>query len=405
MALLTRVLVALSLCALIAACGGVPDPDRGRDVDGLEILRPALSPDGRFMVFDFYERGVTAEGQRWETSHHLALYDIEVQSVVVMAPNDPMYSYNSASFAGDERMLVAIQYCRSRACPPEDLGHQVVLLDLEGQRSRRLTDGRKRSYLWRGAQHPHSMTLSEFDIARARPVFVPSEFAVYYMASFSSSMLGPVIDEHWPVTHQLMRVDLETEEESLVMPREPDPVAFRMLGRVAAAGEGHLVFSGRPIGGGVVWDGFHKIRATAFSLDLETKRLTPLFPDPPYFDETSQRPLGKRFSFWPRSLTSSADGRRIAFVDRADGPEFESVWLFEDGVVKEPFEPKSYGFNRVSGTALSADGRWLAALDLHMNRHFLLMDLDSGQVQQLPLRAPLRQALEEAKRNTQARTK
>ena len=402
MALLTRVLVALSICALLVACGRAPDPNYGRDIDSLEIFRPALSPDGRFMVFDFYEYAEPRGGQLRVTPNHLALYDIEAQSVAVMAPNDPIYSYNSASFVGDERMLVAIQHCWSEACLPEDLGHQIVLLDLEGQRSRRLTDGRKPSYLWR-LRSSEPTEKEEQRIFRTRPIFVPSEFAIYYMGFPGYRETAPAIGEQWPVSYQLLRVDLETGEESLAMTPEHGPVVFGRYGRVAQAGDRRLVFSGSSEASIVQENPYRDIRARAFFFDIDSRTLTPLFPDPPYFDNSSERSVSHRFTFSPLSLTSSADGKRIAFIDFADGPEFRSVWLREDGATQEPLELETYGINVVSAAALSADGRWLAILDLDDNRRFLLMDLDSGQVRQLPLQLPLRQAIEEAKRNTQVR--
>jgi|GEM_PF-4337591 len=388
---------------MLAACGSEPThPRDGRDIDNLEIFRPALSPDGRYMVFDFVEYASDPNDQALATRNHLALYDIEAQSVVVMAPNDPMYSYNSASFVGDERMLVAVQHCWSEDCPPEDLGHQIVILDLQEQRARRVTDGRKSSYLWWTIRQSVPPKKFEYEIIRTHPIFVPSETAIYYMALRRGDFGAvPAFGEHVSQPRrQLMRVNLESGEESLVMGPESGALEFRQFGRVALAGNRRLVFSGGWPSMGENAKAFNDIHAKAFFLDLETKRLSPLFPNPPYFDDTTGRSSHRGLTFWPLSLTSSADGSRIAFVDQSHDAGQMGVWVREDGLVREPLDLTSYKIRRAAFVALSGSGEHLAILDDQSNQHFLIMNLENGQVLELPLRAPLREAIREA-RNTQ----
>lgn len=401
-----RLFVVLFLGVMVAACGrGPTHPRDGRDIDNLEIFRPALSPDGRFMVFDFYEYTTQPNDQALATRNHLALYDIEAETAQVLAPNDPMYSYNSASFAGDDQVLIAIQHCWSEACPPEDLGHQIVLLDLEGQRSRRVTDGRKPTHLWRdmGGQRPPEKRRKP--IIRTQPVLVASESAVYYMGLWRDQLgASPSVGEHVTFPRrQLLRVDLRTGEESLAMTPESGAVEFRRYGRLALSGDQQLVFSGEAPSMGINTGFYHEIDAQAYLFDLVSRRLAPLFPSPPYFDESSGRPQTHRFTFRPLSLTSSADGQRIAFVDYSGGPGRIGVWLREDEEMREPLDLTAYGIRKAAFTALSADGRWLAILDDDSNRRFLLVDLDSGEVRELPLQVPLREAVEKARTGRAAR--
>lgn len=385
---------ALAICLLVAACGRSPlYLSEQRQIDYLEISRPALSPDGRFMAFDF-----ALYTKSWDKvfgrRNHIAIYDIEARSIDLIHSNHEWYGYHSPSFAGDNRTLVAMQHCSFGSCPREDSGHQIVLMDVEGQHSQRITDGRVPDYLWSDSPGlPPEREKSS--LVRSRPLFVPSERAVYYVGSsrnlepFGRSVHNPDV-----VEHQLLRVDLATGEESLAMAPDSGAVAFRNWGRIAPAGERRLLISGGEARGGAESDWYNEIGANVFFFDLDSKRLTPLFPNPSELGEALGRAGKDQRSLRPFSLTSSADGRRIAFIDTSPGPGVTAVWLYEDGAFRAPLDFTAYGIASADSATLSADGRWLAVMDYRSNEHFALMDLDSGEVRQLPLRAPLRSAMQ-----------
>ena len=391
MALLARVFAALSFCVLLAACLG--NNRTPPDIDRLKIERPALSPDGHIMAFDFFEYLTEPTDPNFVGPTSIAFYHIETQSVEIVTQSDPIYSYYAPSFAGDNRTLVAMQHCTWEKCPPEDLGRQVVLLDLDQNRIRRITDGRKPTYLW-AASPDGPPEQKETRIVRRWPVFVPSESAVYYMAVGREQRPRRFEGVYIHDAHQLLRADLETGEESLVMAPEDGPVQFLQFGRVALAGERRLVFSGGEASIGAGSDAYNEIESRAYFLDLDSKRLTPLFPDPPYFDESFYRTEDEGLTFKPGSLTSSADGRRIAFTDDTGSPVRTGVWLHEDDAGRGPSPLAADGVYPPKAITLSGDGRWLAALYRNQNRYFSLVDLESGEVRELPLQAPLRRALD-----------
>mgnify|MGYP000377356513 CR=1 FL=1 len=142
----------------------------------LLIAHPDLSSDGSKLVFDY--RVVQSETQI--TNRSLAIYDFSTGTIRKLIP-PPHRSWHSASYSPDDELLVLVQFCWHESCAPEELGHQIGIINIKTEKFHRITNGKIKTKIYGSGINPIA---KERNIIRGLPIFSNKNDNIYYIAKY-----------------------------------------------------------------------------------------------------------------------------------------------------------------------------------------------------------------------------
>ncbi|USG59733.1 hypothetical protein NBZ79_11145 [Sneathiella marina] len=408
---LRRIVLSVTLVFLAAiACspsdyafkGSVPtyETEDGEPLYRLSVNNPALSADGRYMAFDFHE--FARDGRETLRTHlKMGIYDLEKQSIEILAPPIKELQWHSPSFDRSGKKLTFVATCNLKTCPEEAIRTHIMVMDLETKQVEQLTNNKQEIFGWAysygsvGAYRIERPWLSR-SIVRGYPVFSADGSRIYYVANsgaFTSSIYWWAINrDHW-----LGYLDLNEPippfkvRDDTLLSNDHDAVIFGGGGQISTLDDGRLLFGGID-GKGNNSKYVRDMQASAFTYDNNSDELSV------FFDKTDipldpNRPKSHLYSL--QSIFSSFDGTDIALI-RGER-DIVSVW--HAGDFKDIVTAKQLNLTRIQHVAISGDGNTVAIIppysypvtDIDV---FWVADLTRNKLKSFPIRSVLRRAIE-----------
>lgn len=383
-----RRIAVISFALFLSSCGPPFRYDRSAHLDrvyegndNLYIDSPALSRDGRRLLFEFYER----LSERERTRYRIALYDIEELSVRIIESPDPRIDWYHPSFKASGEAFTLISACRYQSCSPERSGANIATFDLRSSMFQVVTTSGKQEYMWHKPYGPGPLTLVPISLNRTSPVYAKSGMEVYYLGSRSIPLFER--DER---NFTVRKVDLSSGKDEILLNEESGVAYFVGDGSIAVSGDhGLIIFGGFGIGASRD-PAFRKNEVFGYLYDTDRHEVSALLqrsdlPEPDF-----------RRSPKTDSLSASLDGKRIAYIA---GRSFELVILREGRrqrvvATLDELETQSLG-----DIALSGDGKRLVIFGSPLHApgdlsYLWVIDLETGERRRLPLAATLRAAID-----------
>ncbi len=388
----------------------------GKPLYELSVNNPSLSPDGRYMAFDFHEFA-TINKRRIKTPISIGIYDIEKQSIELLdPPYDPNVKvphplakqWHSPSFDHSGQKITMVIRCGDPACPNETYGTHIGVLDLSSKSFERVTYARQEvSYWFVDFRTMQSRSRSRVgwsqSVIRGFPVFSPDGRRIYYVSNGGAKM-SSIFWQQFNADYWLNYIDLDQpsgaypSSDNVLMNEGHGVVLFKGYGNVALIGGDRLIFSGIDALGPKMNE-YQANNVSAFFYNLKTDELSVAF-DNNNIPKDTRYPNKRQYS-WAQSISASYDGRRIAVI-RGYG---NTVSLWEGGQFRDVVTAEALGVEAIQYVAISGDGSRLVVVPSHTFPEtkidsFWMVDLDSGKMESLPLRSLLRKTIDSEKPDT-----
>ncbi|MGO1120979.1 hypothetical protein ACTL6U_19925 [Rhodovibrionaceae bacterium A322] len=398
--------LSLLIVTFLAACGNKHVHERNEQHlvahEGLFIDRPSLSPDGRYMVFDFVDgtydrrRGFVGSGSM------LALYDLQQRSIQILAPKPPI-QWHSASFDTTGQKLTFIVACwKGKAkCPPGKYRTQIGVLNLSNGKLELATNSNNSVKFWPsimyGDEYAELRTYKPNNhVVRDNPIFSKDGEKLYYVISTPHPSVRELGRRTYPHS-TLMAVDVpnsktpSSPEEHVLLHPNQGPSIFRGGGGPLSIAGNKLLFKTNKVSEGKNSNDFNKQQVTAYFLDLETRVVEPAIDF-----ALQNKGLSKSGSFVHISTPmATSDGSKILLI--RGNPTYLSV-LKNNSLEDIIYAPEA-GDYRFKESAVSGNGEWAIVFpEIKVNSEnkdgFWLVNLKTNERTRLPLRSLLRQTLE-----------
>ena len=408
MPLFKQTLLLFILTVLLSGCASSQSPSQWRIEryekliavnDNIYVRHPALSPDGRQVVFDVHTEFMDKKGGH-RSREILALYDLQEQSIEYLKPHNPLLRWHSASFDRTGQYLTFISQCLQLACNSKERGAHVSILNLKDRSFRQITDGRDKIRRWgyllemAKAQKTDKIIRSS-GINRGFPIFSNNGKILYYVVSVSGTGSGTFSEQYRPQYH-FRKIEVGDDncasgcDDELLMKMDPGAVLFEGDGRIADLGNGRVIFPGFLARGNKTKE-LENLGPFAFYFDEKKEELSVALD---YEDIPKDPKLGPtELNPYVRSLMASEDGRTLAFIHGFQN----SVALWEDDTLIPVLSAQDVGVKgeAFGFSALSADGNWLVVFPNNKNtearqENFWLINLRTMERQEMPLRPLLR---------------
>lgn len=409
-----RVYILVLLAVIVSACASQENLRQNAidnllsKNDGLFIGGQKLSPDGQYLVFDFVENYTTGQGDLREKHVFVVLYDLTKGKVEILSPLGKNVGTHSAGFDLSGQYLTMVTHCLVKSCPAYLYGNQIISLDLNSGDVEQITTAFMKHRTWgfrwgADASYKSRVKISGRVTLKGFPVYSPNRDYVYYVSNdtpYGSSIFHRQFAVHYEL-RRLKRtrkdgINIWVDEQAIKEDR--DAVLFNGSGRISMLDTGNLLLSAnKPLG--IKWKYYEEREVSAFYFDTVTKKLSIAFDK---FNTPISRNKAKANSSgtYSSSHSASIDGQRISLVRGGN----KTVSVVENGKFRDVITAKDIGGATIATATLSGDGNWLAVFFSQRKVNdqedvFWLINLMTGERKALPLRAPLRRALDKKFKN------
>lgn len=360
--------------------------------NNLYIQNPSLSPDGRTLLFDFYERISQDERSRYA----IGLYEIDTRKIRIIRPKDPRMEWYSPSFSGSGDRFAMIEICLHETCRRELSHPNIAEFNIVSNNSRILTSYGKQEHMWTKPFASSPLQLVPVELNRTSPIYSRDNSEIYYLGS-----------RFWPgdITKErdftLRKVKIRSKEDRIILNEKSGAAYFLGDGSIALADNANLMIFGGVGKGGLSESQFRRAATFAYKYDLRRNAVSGVLaandlPDPDF-----------RHSVVIDSLTASRDGRRAAYIaGRGQG----NVVLLERGKQEIIATKREFKIQSLGDLAMSGDGTRLVVIGDARHSpgdlgYFWLIDLETSARQRFQLSELLRETLNRSKGRKQKVTR
>ncbi len=377
--------ICLCVMASLAACTHPSYRYAREEPPSLSYSDFALNWDGTKIAFDFRNPG--AKGAL--SDEQIAVLDIASGDVRTIKGPSRVFT---PSFSPSGRYLAFVAHCleffgsEEVRCPEGQLGSTIAIYDFETEKVRVLpSDGTH--YNWRptyGVNEPPKLSRERHpsSIVKAMPIFSHDEAQIYYLSGYSNPSVRGVYGFSPRV------IDLRTEEDRFVLDEADDALHFGRYGTIAPSGPDRYAIFGRRGYDGAREAEYLEQKAFGFFLntahDLEEEFLSgiELVYDPRYrgIVNLGTMPGTNEPQYLSTSVheTGSYLRRDVVFT------LWKEVFLLSEGVLTKIAVVSDFDIQKLSGIALSGDGRKLLLVGPSIDAQTAtldvwLLDMDTGE--------------------------